>query len=219
MRLVRPDEIRGHDRYGRRSGTDPRADPARLAGEERRSVMPLPDARPEGSPVQTTTAPLLLPSTAHSPARRTPPRTASPALIVVRLLTALVGLATAAVTLGPRAWIVAGRSSTDQWLTVHPTSAGLVAALGGVEHAGNLLLFVPFATLLALSVRLRFLAIALILLACAPLAVEWTQQYLPGRVPDVGDIVRNTTGLLVAFVAVAALRITARLVSSGFRGY
>lgn len=169
--------------------------------------------------MQTTTAPLLLPSTAHSPARRTPPRKASPALVFIRPLTVLVGLATAAVTLGPRAWVVTGRSAADQWLTYHPASAGIVAALGGVEHAGNLLLFVPFAALLALSVRFRFLAIAFVVLACAPLAVEWTQQYLPGRVPDVGDIVRNTTGLLVAFVAVAALRIAARLAGGAVRRY
>jgi VanZ family protein len=162
---------------------------------------------PKDSPVHTTTAPL--PIRLSPPARRPPSRSASSALVLVRLLTVLVGLGTAAVTLGPRAWVVTGRAVADQWLGVHPTPAQLVAELGGVEPAGNLLLFVPFAALLALSVALSALPVALLVLGCLPVAVEWVQQVLPGRVPDGNDIVRNTVGLLVAFGTVALLRLAA----------
>jgi glycopeptide antibiotics resistance protein len=136
---------------------------------------------------------------------------------VVRILTVLVGLATAAITLGPRDWVVAGRSGTESWLLLHPSLGRIVEQLGGVEPAGNLVLFAPFAALLALAVGLRFLPIAFLLLLAAPIAVEWTQRYLPGRVPDGGDIVRNTTGLLVAFVAVALVRLAARLLRVAVR--
>ena len=156
--------------------------------------------------MQTTTAPL--PAFLPPPRRRAPRRT-SPARTVAKLLTLLVGIATAAVTLGPRAWVVVGRSTADGWLLEHPTPARLVAALGGVEPAGNLVLFMPFAALLAVSVSLRHLPVAFAVLVCLPIGVEWTQRYLPGRVPDGGDVVRNTTGLLVAFGVVAVLRAVA----------
>lgn len=131
--------------------------------------------------------------------------------MLVRVLTVVVGLATAAVTLGPRDWVVAGRSTTESWLLIHPSLGSLVAQLGGVEPAGNLMLFAPFAALLALAVALPVLPIAFLVLLAMPIAVEWLQQYLPGRVPDGNDIVRNTTGLLVAFVTVALLRLIARV--------
>jgi hypothetical protein len=136
----------------------------------------------------------------------------------VRLLTVLVGLATAAVTLGPREWVVAGRSTADDWLLLHPSLGRVVAGLGGVEAAGNLVLFAPFAALLALAVAFRLLPIAFLVLLAMPIAVEWAQQYLPGRVPDGGDIVRNTTGLLVAFVTVAVLRLAVRIAAGAVRG-
>ncbi len=138
-------------------------------------------------------------------------------MTVVRILTVLVGLATAAVTLGPRDWVVAGRSTTESWLLLHPSLGRVVADLGGVEPAGNLVLFAPFAALLALAVALRLLPVAFLILLAMPFAVEWTQQYLPGRVPDGGDIVRNTTGLLVAFVTVALVRLAARVLQVAIR--
>ena len=169
-------------------------------------------------PITTAPAPTL--RTEYRPAGRRRPRrspAARFAVTFVRILTVLVGLATAAVTLGPRDWVVAGRSTADQWLLVHPSLGRVVADLGGVEPAGNLVLFAPFAALLALAVALRLLPVAFLVLLCMPIAVEWAQQYLPGRVPDGNDIVRNTTGLLVAFVAVALLRLSARLVRVAVR--
>lgn len=147
------------------------------------------------------------PGPAGRPARRTPLAAAWTA--AVRLLAVLTGLATAAITLGPRSLVVGGMSGTQAWLDVHPRIEEVVERLGGVEPAGNLLLFVPFAVTLALAVGLRWLGPALVLLICSPFAVEWAQQYLPGRVPDGNDIVRNTTGLLAGFCAVAALRLLA----------
>jgi hypothetical protein len=131
---------------------------------------------------------------------------------LVRLLTVLVGAATAAITLGPRTLVAGGMSMSQAWLDHHPSLERLVIQLGGVEPAGNLLLFVPFAALLALAVGFRFLPVAFLLLLCSPFAVEWAQHFLPGRVPDGNDIVRNATGLLVAFFGVALLRLVVHAV-------
>lgn len=154
----------------------------------------------------------LSPPTVHRSApavrpgrRRSAP--ASAAVAAVRVLTVLVGLATAAITLGPRWLVVDGMDGTQLWLDQHPSIARLADSLGGVEAAGNVVLFAPFAALLALAVGLRFLPVAFLALACSPFAVEWAQRYLPGRVPDGNDVVRNVTGLLVAFCTVAACRL------------
>ena len=158
----------------------------------------------------TTLATPAQPTARHAPPPRRPARRSplgTVAVVLIRLLTVLVGLATAAITLGPRSLVVDGMSGTQGWLVTHPQLEQLVVRLGGVEPAGNLLLFVPFAALLALAVALRYLPVAFLLLLCSPFAVEWAQQYLPGRVPDGNDIVRNAAGLLVAFFAVAALRV------------
>ena len=156
-------------------------------------------------------APTVLRSAPPSPPGRS--TTASFTVVAVRLLTVLVGAATAVITLGPRSLVADGMSSTQAWLDRYPGLAHLVIRLGGVEPAGNLLLFVPFASLLALAVGLRSLPVAFLLLLCSPFAVEWAQQYLPGRVPDGNDIVRNTTGLLASFLTVAVLRLAVRIVS------
>lgn len=132
--------------------------------------------------------------------------------VLLRLLTVLTAAATALITLGPRSVVVDGRGAVSGWLAFHPTIAGVVASLGGVEPAGNLVLFVPFAVLLAASVPFRTLPVVFLLLACTPLVVEWAQRYLPGRVPDGGDVIRNTIGLVVGFGAIAVLRGLQRLV-------
>jgi hypothetical protein len=126
--------------------------------------------------------------------------------VLLRLLTVLTAAATAVITLGPREVVVDGRGAVSGWLLFHPTIAGAVERLGGVEPAGNLLLFVPFAVLLAASVPFRALPVVFVLLACTPLAVEWLQRYVPGRVPDGADVLRNTIGLVVGFGAIALLR-------------
>jgi VanZ family protein len=155
-------------------------------------------------------APTVLRATPPDPRRRSAIEVF--AVVAVRLLTALVGAATAVITLGPRALVADGMSGTQAWLDRYPSLAHLVVQLGGVEPAGNLLLFVPFASLLALAVGPRYLPVAFLLLLCSPFAVEWAQQYLPGRVPDGNDIVRNTTGLLVSFCTVAVLRLAVLLI-------
>jgi xanthosine utilization system XapX-like protein len=171
-----------------------------------RSTDPLHRRLRQARTMPTATLPRL--ESRSTAPRRAPRSPAAIALrVLLRVLTVLVGLATAAITLGPRDLVVGGRSFATDWLTHHPTIAAWVASEGGVEPAGNLLLFVPFASLLALSVGFRLLPVAFLLLLASPVAVEWTQQYLPGRVPDGGDIVRNTAGLLVGFAVFALLRV------------
>jgi glycopeptide antibiotics resistance protein len=75
---------------------------------------------------------------------------------------------------------------------------------GRVEFAANIALFIPIGVflLILLGRRLWWLAIALGLLLTG--SIEFTQQFLPTRFPDVRDLVANgagaALGVLVALV-------------------
>jgi hypothetical protein len=66
---------------------------------------------------------------------------------------------------------------------------------GLAELIQNLLLFIPLGACLALAGR-RLLAATLIG-AAVSLAVEFAQQWIPGRDPNVGDIICNTAGTAI----------------------
>jgi hypothetical protein len=211
LRLVPSDESCGRDPVREAEPDDRPADPRRRGSAHaargaapRRTRAP----HPKDRTVPTATAHRPAVSSRREPAIPPRPRRRRAGFgpTLVRVLTVLVGLGTAVITLGPRSMVVDGRSGVETWLLSHPGPSALVDSLGGVEPAGNLVLFAPFAALLALSVRLRFLPVAFLLLLGSPVAVEWAQTVLPGRVPDGGDVVRNTIGLLSAFIVVWLLR-------------
>ena len=115
-----------------------------------------------------------------------------PFLSVVTLAyLALVGW----VTLGPQpldstnnGWLLralgffARHDSTD-WITY-----------GRVEFAANIAMFIPIGVFLVLLFGRRLWWLAIVIGVGLTCSIEFTQQFLPTRYPDVRDLVANTGG-------------------------
>lgn len=110
------------------------------------------------------------------------------------------------VTLGPQPLDATGAG----WLKTliggfadNPTTAWITYDL--VEFSANVAMFVPLGCLsvLLLGGRRWWLALAFgILLTCF---IEFTQQFVPTRVPDLRDIVANSLGAALGIVVVLAI--------------
>jgi hypothetical protein len=103
-----------------------------------------------------------------------------------------------------RRWLLVGMAALPiLLLTLHPAgrsvAVGWTLGFGGREALAEilqtLLLFIPLGAALALTGR-RPLA-ATLLGAALSLAIEIIQQAIPGRDPNVGDIVCNTIGTAI----------------------
>ena len=76
-----------------------------------------------------------------------------------------------------------------------------------IEFVGNILMFVPLGILAALLISRKAWWILLFLGTVFSGAIELYQAtFLPGRVPEVRDIVSNTTGFLIGAVFSIVLR-------------
>lgn len=118
-----------------------------------------------------------------------------PFLSVVTLAyLALVGW----VTLGPQpldstnnGWLLralgffARHDSTD-WITY-----------GRVEFAANIAMFIPIGLFLVLLFGRRLWWLAIVIGVGLTCSIEFTQQFLPSRYPDVRDLVANSAGAVV----------------------
>ena len=118
-----------------------------------------------------------------------------PFLSVVTLAyLALVGW----VTLGPQpldstnnGWLLralgffARHDSTD-WITY-----------GRVEFAANIAMFIPIGVFLVLLFGRRLWWLAIVIGVGLTCSIEFTQQFLPSRYPDVRDLVANSAGAVV----------------------
>ena len=97
-------------------------------------------------------------------------------------------------------------------LGVLPTCAAiLVITLGRVESLANTAMFVPLGASLGLAVRPRSWPLVALAGAALSAAVELAQTRLPGRVPDVHDLVANTGGGLIGLAVAVALVAVAHL--------
>ncbi|MFJ6428710.1 VanZ family protein [Microbacterium maritypicum] len=124
-----------------------------------------------------------------------------------RLLVAgLAALAVVAVTLTPRRFASPARALFMD--LAHVFAAPLVEPMTfiEVESALNALLFVPLGAAVALALSRRLWMLAPVLVFCASFAIESVQAAIPGRVPDVQDIVWNTIGGIIGAVAVGIVR-------------
>lgn len=124
-----------------------------------------------------------------------------------RLLVAgLAALAVVAVTLTPRRFASPARVLFMD--LAHVFAAPLVEPMTfiEVESTLNALLFVPLGAAVALALSRRLWMLAPVLVFCASLAIESVQAAIPGRVPDVQDIVWNTIGGIIGAVAVGIVR-------------
>ncbi|WP_213814084.1 VanZ family protein [Glaciihabitans sp. dw_435] len=66
-----------------------------------------------------------------------------------------------------------------------------------VEFAGNILMFMPVGLFFLLLLGRRQWWLAVLFGVALTLAIEGTQTFLPSRVPDVRDLVANSTGGLL----------------------
>ena len=150
-------------------------------------------------------------TTTHHPAhtRTGPaPRALRPGLLVLVAVPLL--LAVGGITLGP-AWFVA-----DARRAVLAVVEALASPWPGsvhraqVEAVANVLLFVPVGALAALALRRSGPLLPVALGAAASALVELVQGVLPGRVPDVADVVANTAGAVLGVVLTSTCLAAAR---------
>lgn len=92
-----------------------------------------------------------------------------------------------------------------QWLHARGLPQWLVS-YRKVEFAANILLFVPFGTIVTLLVHRRFWWLPVVIAAALSGAVELAQGiFLPERVPAWSDIAANTSGAFIGAQMVLVL--------------
>jgi glycopeptide antibiotics resistance protein len=79
-----------------------------------------------------------------------------------------------------------------------------------VESALNAMLFVPIGAAVALALSRKLWVLAPVLAFLASVGIEYLQASIPGRVPDVQDVVWNTIGGVVGAVVVGVGRMIRR---------
>ncbi|MGN6221746.1 MAG: VanZ family protein [Microbacterium sp.] len=126
--------------------------------------------------------------------------------LVPRLLLAGMSVtAVLALTLAPRSLVAPARGAfmalADRF------AAPVVAGLSGWqwESSLNALLFVPLGAALALLLGRRLWLLAPLLGFVVSFGVEYAQLRIPGRVPDLQDVLWNTLGAAAGAVATSLL--------------
>jgi glycopeptide antibiotics resistance protein len=74
-----------------------------------------------------------------------------------------------------------------------------------VEFLANIALFLPVGALVLLLFGRRWWWLGIIIGAALTCSIEFTQQFLPARVPDVRDLVANTTGAAIGALLTLAI--------------
>lgn len=117
------------------------------------------------------------------------------------------------ITLGPPSLVAAGLATTMDAVDRLDAGLGWSLDVDRVESLANLAMFVPLGAFLGLAVRPRSWPLVLLAGAALSAGVELAQTRIPGRVPDVHDVVANTAGdlvgLLAAMLLVGLLRLAA----------
>ena len=126
---------------------------------------------------------------------------------VVAGAVALLGVA--ALTLGPRAIVAPARGT---FLRATEAVASPVLTLFpdiGVDQLLNGLLFVPLGAAVAALLPRRVWWLAMVAGLALSITVEYLQASIPGRVPDLDDVLWNTVGTAIGVLAVTLLRLAA----------
>ncbi len=135
----------------------------------------------------------------------------APVLTPARILVAAAALAlVGALTLAPRALIRPHQErAVDVFFLVAERWGGATLAHNS-DVVMNIALFVPLGIAVAALLPLRFALVTVPFGAAVSLAVETAQSLIPGRVPDVDDVLHNTIGAAVGTLIVILLRLTTR---------
>jgi glycopeptide antibiotics resistance protein len=145
--------------------------------------------------------------TVQHAARGLPPRSLD--LPVLRRAALLLGVlptvgAILVITLGPRWLVVDSLTLVMRLLDGLGARTGWAMDVDRVETIANAAMFVPLGASLGLAVRPVAWPAVLLLGAALSVGVEVAQSSLPGRVPDVHDVVANVCGDVLG-VALAML--------------
>jgi len=126
----------------------------------------------------------------------------------IRLLAAALAIgAVALLTLAPRSLVSPARGLFMRLMDA--ALAPLVDAIpyGDAERVLNALMFVPLGATIALLLHRRAWPLAIVAGFGLSAAVEYAQASIPGRVPDLDDVVWNTLGAVVGVAVVTVPRI------------
>lgn len=136
-----------------------------------------------------------------------------------RLLAALIaGAAVTALTLAPRALVAPLRGAFMRLMDAATAPLLVWIPYDDAERLLNTMLFVPLGATIALLLGRR--AFPLAILACFALsaAVEYAQGSIPGRVPDMQDVLWNSLGGAVGVVVITVPRLLGALMRARHRG-
>ncbi|MEP6478030.1 MAG: VanZ family protein [Rhodoglobus sp.] len=106
------------------------------------------------------------------------------------------------VTLGPQPLDDSGRSILHQlvrFLARHDATGWITESR--IEFGANVAMFIPIGMFFLLLLGRRRWWFAFAIAVCLTVGIEVSQQVLPTRVPDIRDIVANSTGALVGILA------------------
>jgi len=128
----------------------------------------------------------------------------------IRVFVMLASVATIlTLTLAPRALVGPARGLFMRFahLVANPVVEPMTYAQ--VESTLNALMFVPLGAALAILLSRRLWVLAPMIGFVLSIAVETLQSRIPGRVPDLGDVVWNSLGALAGAIVAGVLRLVA----------
>jgi len=130
-----------------------------------------------------------------------------------RLLAAAIAVvAVAALTLAPRAIAAPARGVFMQMMDAVTAPLLVWVPYGYAEQVLNTLLFVPLGATLALLLSRPAWPVAIFAGLALSAAVEYIQGSIPGRVPDLDDVLWNTVGAAIGVIVVTIPRLVAAVI-------
>lgn len=126
--------------------------------------------------------------------------------------------AVAALTLAPRALVAPARGEFFRLADALPAALLRAVPSGYDEQILNTALFMPLGAAIAMLMSRRIWPIAIALCAAVSATIEIVQEAIPGRVPDLDDVLWNSVGGAVGVVLVTLVRFAAASVRRGRRG-
>lgn len=133
----------------------------------------------------------------------------------IRLLAATVAaIVVTALTLAPRSIVAPARGAFLSAMDAATGSLLFWIPYGDAEVVLNTVMFVPLGATIALLLSRRMWPVAIIGGFALSAAVEYAQRSIPGRVPDVDDVLCNTAG---AVIGVALVTVPRMLVAAASR--
>ncbi|PIO52004.1 VanZ family protein [Leucobacter sp. OAMLP11] len=130
---------------------------------------------------------------AHAPTVRTEHAPRPAAVVFLLLVVAGIGVA----TLGPRGLVLMARIEAVDAINAVLGRFDASLTTMQIEDLANIALFVPLGLAVAAVLPRRAWWFALPICVAATAAIELSQSVIPGRVPDLSDVVLNAVGAAI----------------------